>query len=37
MTARERMEADGWTVVCESPFEIEHEDGTWKTNHLAKG
>lgn len=27
-TQEEMLEAMGWTVVCESPFEIEHEDGS---------
>ena len=30
------MEKDGWTVVCESPFEIENVDGSVATGYGAK-
>ena len=26
----------GWTVVCESPYEIEHEDGSFASGWAAK-
>ena len=30
------LEENGWTIVCESPFEIEHEDGDVATGYAAK-
>ncbi len=27
---------NGWTVECEGPFEIRHEDGSFATLHAAK-
>jgi hypothetical protein len=38
MTKNDRniLEAKGWTVECESPLEIRHEDGSFATNKAAK-
>ncbi len=30
-TAIALLEKDGWTVECESPLEIRHEDGSFAT------
>ena len=30
------LEALGWTVVCESPYEIEHEDGSSASGMAAQ-
>jgi hypothetical protein len=30
------LESLGWTVECESPFEIRHEDGSFATQNAAK-
>lgn len=30
------LEANGWTVECESPFEIRHQDGSFATGQAAK-
>ena len=27
---------NGWTVECENPFEIRHEDGSFATGSAAK-
>ena len=32
---REILEKNGWTVECESPFEIRHEDGSFATGQAA--
>lgn len=29
------LEARGWVVECESPFEIRHEDGSFATGQAA--
>lgn len=29
------LEENGWTVECESPFEIRHEDGSFATLQAA--
>jgi hypothetical protein len=29
------LEKNGWTVECESPFEIRHEDGSFATGQAA--
>lgn len=29
------LEKLGWTVECESPFEIRHEDGSFATGQAA--
>lgn len=33
----ELLEANGWTVECESPFEIRHEDGSFASGYAASG
>lgn len=30
------LEAEGWTVECESPLEIRHEDGSVATGYAAQ-
>lgn len=30
------LEANGWTITCESPFEITHEDGSFASNLAAQ-
>ncbi len=30
------LEKLGWTVVCESPYEIEHEDGSFASGMAAQ-
>jgi hypothetical protein len=30
------LEENGWTVECESPFEIRHEDGSFATGQAAQ-
>lgn len=30
------VEANGWTVECESPLEIRHEDGSFATGQAAR-
>lgn len=30
------MESQGWTIVCESPLEIQHEDGSFASMQAAK-
>jgi hypothetical protein len=32
----EALEKDGWTVVCESPLKISHDDGSLATGQAAK-
>lgn len=29
------LEKYGWTIECESPFEIRHEDGSFASNQAA--
>ncbi len=29
------LEEAGWTVECESPFEIRHDDGSFATQQAA--
>lgn len=29
------LESHGWTVECESPFEIRHKDGSFATGQAA--
>lgn len=29
------LESYGWTVACESPFELSHEDGSFATGQAA--
>jgi len=29
------LEKHGWTLECESPFEIRHEDGSFATGQAA--
>lgn len=31
----ELLQSNGWTVECESPFEIRHEDGSFATGAAA--
>lgn len=33
---RELLEKDGWTIECESPFEIRHEDGSFGSGQAAQ-
>lgn len=33
---RELLEQNGWTITCESPFEIEHQDGSVATTLAAE-
>ncbi len=35
MTDFEALETAGWTVECESPFEIRHTDGSFATGQAA--
>lgn len=30
------LEKNGWTLECESPFEIRHEDGSFATGQAAR-
>ena len=32
----EIMESKGWTIVCESPLEIQHTDGSFATLMVAE-
>lgn len=32
----EIMEKYGWTIICESPLEIEHPDGSFATMMVAE-
>lgn len=32
---RKILEVNGWSITCESPFEIEHEDGSLATGQAA--
>ena len=32
----ELLEENGWTVECESPFEVRHEDGSFATGYAAQ-
>ena len=32
----ELLEENDWTVECESPFEIRHEDGSFATGQAAE-
>lgn len=32
----ELLEKNGWTVECESPFEVRHEDGSFATGQAAE-
>ena len=36
ITDNEILKAYGWTVECDSPFEIRHEDGSFASGHAAK-
>lgn len=36
MKDEELLKAIGWTIICESPFEIQHEDGSIATNWAAQ-
>jgi len=29
------LESNGWTIECNSPFEIRHEDGSFATGQAA--
>lgn len=31
----ELLKENGWTIECESPFEIKHEDGSFATMNAA--
>jgi len=33
---KEMLEKMGWTVECESPFEIRHEDGSFASGQAAR-
>lgn len=35
-TEKEILAKYGWTVECESPFEIRHEDGSFATEEAAR-
>ena len=35
-TDTEILEEAGWTIECESPFEIRHEDGSFATGMAAR-
>lgn len=30
------LEKNGWTIECESPFEIRHTDGSFATGQAAR-
>jgi len=36
MTDEELLSENGWTIECESPFEISHEDGSTATGLAAR-
>ncbi len=36
MEINELLEKEGWTIECESPLEIRHEDGAFATMESAK-
>ena len=35
MSDEKLLESNGWTVECQSPFEIRHEDGSFATGQAA--
>jgi hypothetical protein len=35
MSDKEIFEEEGWTIECESPFEIRHIDGSFATLNAA--
>ena len=35
MTNEELLKENGWEIMCESPFEIRHEDGSFATMNAA--
>lgn len=35
MPNEEILEKEGWTIECESPFEIRYEDGSFATLNAA--
>lgn len=36
MNKEEILEQNGWTITCQSPFELEHEDGSVATGLAAE-
>lgn len=36
MKTYDLLEINGWTVECESPFEIRHNDGSFATGQAAR-
>lgn len=36
MNTEKMLEKEGWTIECESPFEIRHEDGSFATGQAAR-
>ena len=33
---KKMLDKNGWTLECESPFEIRHEDGSFATGQAAR-
>jgi len=35
-TEKEMLEAMGWTIVCQSPHELQHEDGSFVSGRFTQ-